>query len=465
MITEDGEGQDQAGTERRCPTCGAPAADAAFAFCTSCGARLDAAAAEGKSLVSAAKDGDKAVAVRDPLDAEDTEGSWLARHRKLVVIGAAAVLVVGAGSYVGWQYAGFRTADGPVEVFFQALEDRDPAAAAAVLADASFYDESDASAAAVLGSPIWQDGALDTGYTPPALQGVEVDYFMGSGEVDQRPDKSLARAVATFALGDAVFATEFLMAREVEGVNREWSIASVPMGTLPVSGWHGEVRAANATVTDAPYVPPGIYEVEVAGNALFAAAEGQVVIGGEDHVEGPGGGADPGAGPPAGVASTAPPPGDGGEDLFPDEAPLDSMTPSLIVTSTVGYELRPKATEEVESQIRALIDGCALPHRLDLETCPFTLVNLDELVGHSVGTALEGGSEWTVDAYPEIALVVGEGGQVRVQVLEAGHATGEYLGPADGIGLSLPWDSYEAELSPWGPVRAEGDSVVWTYTP
>jgi len=462
MITEDGE---DAAAEHSCPHCDAPVTDSSFAFCTSCGQRLTETAADEKALVPSDPQR-KAVALTDPLDEEDAERSWWSRHRKLLVIGAAAVLVLGTGSYVGWQWSGFRTAHGPVEGFFAALEDRDGSAAAALLSEASILAGMTVTEEEVLSSSLWQAGALDSGYTPPELESVEVDYFLDPGEVDQRPDKSLARAVATFALGDAVYEMEFVMQRDVEGMSREWTIGAVPIGVLPVSGATGTVRAANAVVDGNPYAPPGVYRVEVEGNALFADAAGEVVIGGEDYAEGSGGGAAPAGPEPSAAASTAAPPETDDDDFNIGEGPpLDSMDWDLITTSTLEYGLRAEATAEVQAQVNAAIDACAAPHALDLETCPWTLVDLEDSVAPMIASALEGGSSWTVEAYPEIALVLNSSGQAQVQVVQAGRAVGEYLGPEDGFGVSLLWDSYAAELHPYGPVRVEGEALVWMYTP
>jgi hypothetical protein len=256
------------------------------------------------------------------------------------------------------------------------------------------------------------------------------------------------------------------MQRPTEGLERAWTIGSVSMGLVPIGGSGGEVRVANAAVDGAVYAPPGVYDVTVTGSALFTDAAGQVMIGGEDYADGSGGADAPDQ--ESSAAATAAPDGYEGDEydgLFGGGEPLDSMDRSLITASTVDYRLDPAAVADVDAQIRAAIDACAAPHALDLDTCPFGLVGLDEAVAPSVTSALEGGSEWTVTAYPEVELLVDGAGRVQVDVVEAGTATGTYIGPEDGMGLSLPWDDYEAELMPYGTVVVDDDRILWTYTP
>jgi hypothetical protein len=461
MITED----DTVTGPRVCPACGTPASDATFLYCTECGARLDG---EERALVHVPK-GSRAAALLEEEDEQTKGGSWWKRHRRLLIIGTVAVLAVGAGGFVTWQWTGFRTADAPVRSFFAALEDRDGPAAAALLGEAAFLN-SDVRGTdeEILASPLWQAGALDAGYTPPDLESVNVDYFLDAKGVEQRPDKSMASATARFTVDGEAFDMEFLMQRETEGLDRIWAIGSVTMGLVPIGGSGGDVKIANVAVDGGVHAPPGLYEVTVTGSALFADAAGQVMIGGEDYADGSGGDAAP-ADEPSAIVSTGSPDGydaDEYDDLLGgDETPLDGSSWNLVTTSNLEYHLDPGAAATVDEQIRTTIDACAAPHGLDLEACPFVPLGLDETVAPSIVSALEGGSEWTVTAYPEIELVVDAAGRVGVQVIEVGTATGTYLGPEEGQGLSLPWEDYEAELIPYGSVTVDDGQVVWTYTP
>lgn len=459
MITED----DTVTGPRSCPACGAVATDATFLYCTECGARLDG---EERALVHVPK-GSRAAALLEE-DEEEAGRSWWKRHRRLLIISVVAVLAVGAGGFVTWQWTGFRTADGPVRQFFAALEDRDGPAAAALLAEAAFLN-SDVRGTdeEILASPLWQAGALDSGYTPPDLESVNVDYFLDAEGVEQRPDKSMAAATAAFSLGGEAFVMEFLLHRETEGLDRTWAIGSVTMGLVPIGGSGGDVQIANVAVDGGVHAPPGLYDVTVTGSALFADAAGQVMIGGEDYTDGSGGDQTP-AEEPSAVVSTGSPDGydpDEYDGLLGGGTPLDGSDWNLVTTSNLEYHLDPGAAAAVDEQIRTAIDACAAPHGLDFEACPFVPVGLDETVAPSVVSALEGGSEWTVTAYPEVELVVDSAGRVGVQVIEVGTASGTYLGPEEGQGLSLPWEDYEAELIPYGSVTVDDGQVVWTYAP
>jgi hypothetical protein len=190
------------------------------------------------------------------------------------------------------------------------------------------------------------------------------------------------------------------------------------------------------------------------------------MIGGEDYTEGTVD--ETSLEEPAPAASTVAPgdyEGDEYDGLFGGGEPLDSLDWDLITVADLDYRLVPAAAAAAEAQIRSAIDACAAPHALDLDTCPFELVDMDETVAHSVTSALQGGSEWTVNAYPDIDLVVDVAGQARVDVLEPGTATGTYIGPEDGPGLSLPWNDYQAELAPYGRVDDVDGEVVWTHLP
>jgi hypothetical protein len=374
MITED----DSTRADRVCPACGEAASDATYLFCTACGARLDG---EDRALVHVPK-GSRAAAL---LDAEETsEGSWWRRYRRLLIIGTVVAVAVGAGGFVSWQWAGFRTADGPVRSFFAALEDGDGPGAAALLADAVFLnDNTIGTDEEILASPVWTAGALDAGYTAPELETVDVEYFMDAKGVERRPDKSLARAAVEFTLNDERFTMEFLMERETEGLNRAWTIGAVAMGLVPIGGSGGEVRVANTDVDGAVFAPPGVYEVAVTGSALFDDTAGQVMIGGEDYTEGTVD--ETSLEEPAPAASTVAPDdyeGDEYDSLFGGGEPLDSLDWDLITVADLDYRLDPAAAAAAEAQIRSAIDEGAAPHARVPDTCPVELVDMDETVAH-----------------------------------------------------------------------------------
>lgn len=433
------------GKARTCKQCGAEVIGAAFRYCTSCGAKLEATG-PGAALVPFADD-------------EDDEGPrWWRRWRKWVLMGTAVVVAVPVALYLSWQWSGLRTADTPVREFFAALEDLDGPAAAQALDGAAVWTglaDSEAGEDA-LASPLFGAAALETGYTPPTLVDVEVDYFADASGVEQRPDKSMAEAVATFTIGDdpTVWEWPFYLGRETSGFDRQWSIASVEMAKIGgVSD--ASVRIAGIeTGPDAVAAPPGAYAYALENQALWEDAAGTVTVGGEGWSD---------FGPVPSAEGTG----------FADDGPIDLSEgqempvgeQGIILTWDLELVLRPEVQPAVEQAVRDQVEACAEPYQLDWDTCPFTLDDDSAIAAH-IESAMAHGSEWTVTAWPKINLVTTYG-FVQVQVTEPGRAEGVYLGPEDGSpGMVLLDEDYEAELIPYGRVGVdEAGNITFTYTP
>lgn len=375
---------------RECPTCGATVADAAFYFCVSCGARLDV---EPGELV--------------PVDDEDDEsnrGVWW-RSRRFLVLAGVAVLLLPLLGFFGWQWSGMRQATGPVEEFFAALEEGDGPAAAALLANASLGDGNEEG----LDSPIWEPGALESGYSAPTDVELDTDFGAMIG-LEQRPDRSTAAIDATFVVAGSEFELEFWVERIGSGWSRDWQISAVSLETVQPVGSSTPSRAASATPAISLVVPPGEYDVAVEDSELFADSTGRAVVGG---------------------------------------SPTEHSSADGAVTVDLDVEAREGVHDVVESQMRDLIDDCAQPHQLDWQECPFDHSS-DSPVSYHIEEALQARSEWEVESYPEVEVYV-DGQTVCTRVTAPGQATGELISPEneDAMVPHLPGsnDEFEAELT------------------
>lgn len=420
---------DAAGGEvRTCPSCGEPASDATFRFCTSCGARLD-------------QDGPGGALVPLVVDDEAESPRWWGRHRRLLLLvtaGLSAVLVAG---FLAWQWSGVRQAEGPVAAFFAALADGDGPAAAALLGEALISDGQGSGHDPTIGgavegaldSPIWAEGALSSGYTAPTDVELEVDYGAAEG-VERRDDRSYARVTAAYTVAGSRFEQEFRLERVGGGWSREWQIIGVLLDELQPVGSSTTAQIANAAPTlGGIVVPPGEYAVAIEGSALFEDATGRAVVGG-DTIWNPGSGT--------------------------NRSPFNNSFRADVTVELEDLTLRDSVQGEVERQVAELIDACAAPHGLDWEACPFQLVS-DSSVVHYIASALEAGSQWEVEAYPEVEAVV-DGAKACLRLVEEGRAVGEQIDPADGsLALKIPGSSYEARLAATGIITMREGEMTW----
>lgn len=280
-------------------------------FCPACGAAFDgdavppACGGSSSSTTRRVSPGDRFGRL------VKRTATWLVRRKFAIAVVAVVVLAVAGGSYL-WSHPGLRGGDpdAPVIAYFDALDARDGAAAAALTGESG---------------PLWATGALVSGYTPPEHVTVVSVSDGAAADVTRREGLSYAKVTVNYSLDGVLVEQPITVSRDASGRVRDWSIASGAGGTLTVGAAGGSWKAAAMAVPateQSTSAPPGVYEVEVTGGPLFTDVVTTAAVAGGDA-------------------------GSGGNTLA----------------------LRPKATVEVQRQVDAFADECAAAEDIDWSGC------------------------------------------------------------------------------------------------
>jgi hypothetical protein len=247
------------------------------------------------------------------------------------------------------------------------------------------------------GEPLCKAASLGHGYAPPTgLSVTGVRYV--EREIDKithRPDKSHAIVGLRYQLGEQTYDQQVAVDREGSGWSRRWHIAytkSPLYATVEVvSQATPRAQLAGVTVSTAPagkakpqHALPGVYTVTAAGDdPLFDSIPLQMSV--------PGG--------------------------QPETAPAQLQLGPLI-------SVKPAVVDEVNRQVKALVDGCAQKTDAQPVGCPF------EGTGAVVSAV-----HWTIVDYPQLDVLpadtpadAADGGPAVVSTLKKGHAQATYAG-------------------------------------
>jgi hypothetical protein len=327
--------------------------------------------------------------------------------RRTIIAALVAVVVAAVATGVAFLARDPASgADEPVLAYFAALAEGDGPEAGMYLQGVEGTE-----------SAIWEPEALAEGYRAP--ENVElVSTVEGAPPgVIEEDDHEYATVTVVYTVDGHPASELFVLSRRGDG---DWNIIAARLGriefpqeivTAPnfgmVSDSHMTVHAAGASQLSGMSVPPGVFAVSLKDDLLYEDFTVEVPVA-------------PGM---AGMQGEL-------ESVFP---------PELAVSDS--------AVELVDEQVKVAIDTCAETGALPGDSygsgndCPWKsddpFTSLFFLDG-----------AWTVDAYPEIDVVMDEEGQLEVVTVTPGTATYE-----DGVTV--------VDLAPTGPVYRYEGQIVW----
>jgi hypothetical protein len=253
-------------------------------------------------------------------------------------------------------------------------------------------------------TPLWDAGALVSGYEPPSRVEVISSEAGAPPGVPTTRKREYATVTVSYVVGRAPASEMFVVDRKSGG---EWRIIAARLGQLSLGEGPTEFQVAGTHGTDSVLVPPGAYRVTIEDDALFEDSTSTVAVS-------------------PGIVGMA------GNDV------PGMFLPDLTV--------RTEVVEEVEAQVKAVIDECASELGFGETSCPWK--------SSSGSTSFYMTDAWDVKSYPDIEVVLGDAGLVEVETTKPGEASGE--------------DSFEGEVTvsivPAGPVIRQSDgSVLWEH--
>ncbi|GAA4906044.1 hypothetical protein LX16_3428 [Stackebrandtia albiflava] len=226
-------------------------------------------------------------------------------------------------------------------------------------------------------SPMWTDGVLDAGYTPPEDVSLSLLAEAVPPGMDQDAKREYATVVATYTVAGRP-ATELFTLDD--GGDGDWRITSVRLGVMRLGDEYTPFRVAATEGAGVMWVPSGTYRVSITDDPLF-------------------------------------------EDMA-DDVPVTSTLlgatgrPPLSVVAD-GLTVRAEAAEEVEAQVRRLVDACATYDVMeDFGSRPSQCPWKSEKMSHDPFF----NGPWDVVSYPEIEVAVDDTGIARVTTVTAGEA-------------------------------------------